>query len=189
MRRFISTLLAMVMCVSFSSMAFAAEATEADEPMMIGETLTVTSDNNGEAVIEVPATAVENEILPMSGAETWSKVGGKVKVGSFTMEGNNRTPVKTIGVNGYDLAIYAEYSCSKSVVLTAQIVKAYESTTLGGGDGDSVLGKTGKVSTGLAYVNKGDKVQIRFRIFDANGNYLPNQTCTITYWYQFVKRF
>lgn len=45
----------------------------------------------------------EGDIMPLSGRETWYAGGGKV--GSFTLEGGNVTPVKTMGDSG-KLRIY-----------------------------------------------------------------------------------
>lgn len=189
MKRFLAALLGCVMCFSLSVPAFAAETEKPDSFVEKGGVVTL--DSNGEAVVEVPAEALNGaDITPFAGGtETWSKTGGKVKVGTFTMTGNNLTPVKTVGVSGYNLGIVTNFSSSKKVILTVSIRKAYTSTVLGGGIGKSTATTKGSVSTGLASVKKGDKVQIYFRVTDANGKYDTNLPCTITYYYQYVKPF
>lgn len=137
--------------------------------------------------IPVPYTSSSN-IIPFGGCtETWSTVGSKVNVSSFTMEGNNLTPVKTIGVSNYNIGIYTDFSASQTVKVTTEIRKAYTSTVLA--NGASSTAKSGSYMTGLAYVNKGDKIQIFFRVTDSSGKYNDNLPCKITYYYQYVPRF
>lgn len=49
------------------------------------------------------AYAVEGDVAPCAGTETW--YAGNGKVGSFTLSGNNLTPVKTMGATG-NLTVY-----------------------------------------------------------------------------------
>lgn len=187
-KRFFSALLAAIMCLSLSATAFAAEP---DEGLAFFEQGgVVTLNEKGEGTVEIPVSSVDDSsIVPLGGGtETWSTVGGRVSVGSFTMEGNNLTPVKTIGVSGYNIGIYTQFSASQSVKVTTEIRKAYSSTVLSNG-GSSSAAKSGNYLTGLAYVNKGDKIQIFFMVTDANGRYNDNLPCKITYSYQYVQRF
>lgn len=186
-KRFLSILLSMAMCLSLSATAF---ATESEDYVTFRERGgVVTLNEKGEGMVEIPVSSLDDtNITPFGGGnETWSTTGKKVKVGSFTMEGNNLTPVKTIGVSGYNLGIYTDFSANKSVKVTTEICKAYSSTVLA--KGASSTAKSGSYSTGLAYVNKGDKIQIFFRVTDANGKYDDNLPCKITYYYQYVWRF
>ena len=188
-KRFFSVILAMVMCCSFSATAFAA-VPEKEHPVSFQEQgEVVTLDSNGEAMIEVPAKLLAgSDSIPFGGGtETWSTTGKTVTVGTFTMTGNNLTPVKTIGVSGYNIGITTKFSANKSVRVTTEIQKAYSSTVLA--DGVSSVSRSGSYSTGLAYVNKGDKIQIYFRVTDTNGKYDDNLPCTITYSYTYVRKF
>ncbi len=188
MKRFLALLLATIMCFSVVPASSASESTDANNPsVIVSEKQTITFNSDGEAIATLPTSTVLSSVSSISEVETWNNVTGWINVGTFTMEGNNVTPVKKIGVTGYSVAIYAEYSCSKSVKMTVQILKAYTSSVLLGGEGISSVGKTGTVLTGSAPVTRDQEVQIYFRITDANGNYDDNLPCTVTYWYYLMK--
>lgn len=187
-KRFFSILLALVMCFSLSATAFAAESE--NTTLTHEQSGTVALNSNGEGMIEIPTSSLNDfGIVPFSGGEeTWSTVGSKVTVGSFPMEGNNLTPVKTVGVSGYNLGITTKFSANQAVKVTTEIRRAYTSNVMASGSSGSAA-RSGQYDTGLAYVNKGDKLQIFFRVTDANGRYDDNLPCSITYSYQYVWRF
>ena len=58
------------------------------------------------------STSVTNEVITYSGEEIWNG-SGTVHVGSFTMEGNNLTPVKITGYSG-PLAIITNFRSTRS---------------------------------------------------------------------------
>ena len=193
-KRFLATAMVVVMCLAMSSVAFASEnisATNDITNMLYSDEWTTIKDaelvvdENGYARLEVPTTALETGIVPYGGAETWSS-GSITRVGTFTMEGNNLTPVKTIGTSNYSyLGIRVDsFSCSKSVRLNLQIRRAYTTNVLG--YANSNLGTSDSNIVAFAPVKNGDKVQIYFRITDANGNYDDNLRCTITYSYRLM---
>lgn len=167
------------MCTGVSSIAFAAE----DTP---GETITseVQVGSDGWGVLEVPATTMDNTYETRGGAETW-KATTLTKVGTFTMTGNNLTPVKTIGISRDYLLIRVDsFSASKPVKLTVQIREAYTGKVLS--KKTSSATSSGKNLMTTCGVKKGDKVQIYFRVTDANGVYNDNLACKITYSYRLV---
>ena len=126
MKRIITVLLSLCMCLSMTGMAFATQSNSLEEGEIITKEIKVNSD--GWAMVEIPATSEENGIVPYGGTETWDE--DSAFVGSFTMTGNNLTPVKTIGKPYEFLLINTDYSASKPVILTVQIRKAYTSTVL-----------------------------------------------------------
>ena len=113
-KRIFSILLASIMCLSLSVTALAAESEEYVLPTEYGNCGSIVLNDNGEGVVEIPMSSnTIPSIIPLGGGtETWSTTGKKVLVGSFSMEGNNLTPVKTIGVNGYNIGIYTDFSAS-----------------------------------------------------------------------------
>lgn len=194
-KRFVSMALLVIMCLTLSSIAFAADYTSStaeDANTFVDNCDWVTVEDaelsmlgNGWAMLEVPANAVGTEITPFSGSETWSSTTA-TRVGTFTMEGNNLTPVKTIKSSMRNLMIHVDsYSCSKPVILSVQIRKAYTNTVLGKGSNYSAS-TSGKSIFATAPISNGSQVQIFFRITDANGRYDDNLKCTITYSYRLV---
>lgn len=182
MKRFLATFLAMVMCFSFAPMAFATDISTAS-----AETDTLT-DDEGWVALDTVFTVEDNQLIPMAGGtETWAYTGWKsVPVGSFTMEGNNLTPVKTLDPTAsssvpLNLEVSATYSCSTSVRLTLQIRKAYSSKVLA--EDVSYLGTSGGAVAVAEGLSAGDKVQIFFRIVKGNGSYDDNLKCNISYNY------
>lgn len=88
-KRVIVSLLTLAMCLGMSSTAFAMESDKDTTKEKFG--IMVSDDT----------LATENaEIIPFGGVETWNKTSSFKNVGSFTMEGNNLTPVKTMGGSG-----------------------------------------------------------------------------------------
>ena len=85
-KRFLAFALAMCMCLS---MATVASATEVENNPLTAET-----------EVWKMTTVDAEEAVPYGGAETRAKKTSFYNVGSFTMEGNNLTPVKTMGVAG-----------------------------------------------------------------------------------------
>lgn len=189
-KRFTCMFLSAVMCLAMSAVAFAAEPTDANtfvdnEGWTKVEDAELTMLGDGWAMLEAPAEVAETGIMPMGGTETWSATD-PTYVGSFTMEGNNLTPVKTIKSDKKNLCIIVDsYSCSKPVRLSVQIRKAYTSTVLGSSP-NSTVATSGKYIVAVAPVSNGSKVQIFFRITDANGNYDDNLACKISYSYRLV---
>lgn len=181
--RILSILLATVMCVSTSSAVYATEETITANKKIVTQEIEVNSD--GWAVAELPVSAIEDEISPFGGGtEVWDQDGATV--GTFTMTGNNLTPVKTIGKPYEILLVGADYTASKPVILTVQIRKAYTSTVLG--SGKSSASSSGKNITASYRCHQGDKIQIYFRVTDKNGTYDDNLACKITYRYQYTGR-
>lgn len=184
MKRLFVILLALVMCLSIAPIAFAAD--------MEGTTTTLNNESNlvvddeGWVLLGTADVAEDGTtIVPYGGNETWPLTGWNYKpVGSFTMQGNNLTPVKTLdptAVGPMNLDIGAQYTCSTPVRLTVQIRRAYTSTVLGQDTSD--LGTSGYANPWAYNVKAGDKVQIFFRIEKAGGVYDDNLKCNITYDY------
>ena len=179
-KRFFAILLALIVCFSMSSTVFAI----ADTPT-ITETSGFNTEDDGWVLFDIPTITVGNDtVLPCSGTETWYGTGYSIKnVGEFTMEGSNLTPVKTIGttISNSCLGIYADFESSELVTLTIQIRKAYTNTVLA--EKKSGLTKSGSVVVKLLNVKKDDKVQIYFKVTDANGNYRDSLKCKVSYGY------
>ncbi len=100
----------------------------------------------------------EYGILPMAGTETW--YAGVGDAGSFTMQGFNITPVKTMGDSG-TLEIFGYYSQADglgAVSLIVEIREAYTGRVIASNDGD---GYEFSLSTP---VTKGQKIQIYFGV-------------------------
>lgn len=164
-KRLLALLLTLVMCVGISSEAFAASGvpTEAN----------VLSTDGG-------------EIMPLA-AETWGKTSTWKEVGGFTMEGNNMTPVKTIGASGklsIRLTAWA-LGPKEEIDLRVRIVEAYSEELLK----EWWLYDRSLVVEfelpGSLSVKKGDQIQVYFRAYDPNtGNYLGSEEVMITYWYK-----
>lgn len=175
-KRITVILMAVCFCMTMFSVAFAAE-----DISTVTETADVELNSDGWSVLEVPVSPSIDGLMPLGGTETW-KATSFTRVGTFTMEGNNLTPVKTIGADrDYLILRIDSFSCSKKVKLTVNIEEAYTEKVLG--SRTSSLTTSGGEMYVLANVAKGDKVQIYFRIVDANGKYDDNLKCTITYSY------
>lgn len=123
------------------------------------------------------------DVMPRAGSEVWNKMNAYV--GKFTMEGNNLTPVKTVGLEKDSLNIVIDsFKCSKPVYLTVQIRKAYSSQVYAQATlGPSTSGGNRYFGT---YIPKGTQIQISFRVTDVNGNYDDNLECTIEYSYMYI---
>lgn len=165
-KRLLAVLMSMVMCLSMSSVAFAAETTNASDDLQ------ATEANN------------DSGIVPYGGVETWDFTGyiGKY-AGGFDMEGRNTTPVKTIATNSYNqyLIIDTDFTCSSPSILTVQI-KEYPSGRVLAQKSSGVTTK-GNVTVAAGPNMSGKKVQIFSRITDANGTYIDSRVCHIDYWY------
>lgn len=170
LKRFLVFSLAVCVCMSMSSVAFASNS--ALSP--------IGSIENGYLPPDSPFVSAGNGVVPYGGTETWTN--GDF-VGSFTMYGNNLTPVKTIGKSGdLTLTIYYDSQNDTSVYLTVQFLKANTNQVLSewkmGPSKDKELGFA--VCEGLT---KGQKIQVYFRVTDKNGKYNDNQPCWISYSY------
>ncbi len=182
-KRILAFAMTILMCLLSPIMAYASDIELSDEEEGI-VTQEVEVNNDGYAIIEISAPFTESNIVPLGGgSETWNK--DAATVGTFTMTGNNLTPVKTVGKPYEILMVNAKYSASKPVILTVQIRRAYTSTVLG--QAKSSAASSGKV-TAMYGSSQGDKIQIYFRVTDKNGKYDDNLACKITYGYQYTGR-
>lgn len=133
----------------------------------------------------VPMISENYEIMPIDGTETWNK--SYAIVGSFTLEGNNLTPVKTTGRSG-ELHITMYYkvpNLAKKVKILVQIRDANTQVTLiEWKTSATTLMESWESSTGLN-VYSGEKIQVYFKVLDENGNYLPNQKVQVEYGYRY----
>lgn len=154
-KRFLSILLVVVLCFAISPVAFAKENTVENK--------------------------YETASIARAGTETWDRPV-KTTCGTFTMTGNNLTPVKTIGLDSRNLYIIVDsYSSNQPVYLTVQIKKAYSSVVLAQTTfGPSSSGENKILST---YVPYGTKIQINFIVKNSSGEYISSLPCTITYSY------
>lgn len=176
-KRIIVSILTLAMCFSMSSTAFAVEAKK-DTP----------KENSGIEVSESILATENAEIVPFGGAETWSKTSSFRNVGSFTMEGNNLTPVKTMGGAG-QLSIRLDdvypVNSLDSIDLLVQIVdhntqkvlkewKIYDFTYLANYE-----------LSGSVNVQSGKKIQVFFKVFDTDtGKYNDSRQVKINYSYR-----
>lgn len=162
-KRILAIIMAMCLCLGMSTVAFAAE------------------DNKGATEISTLAEG--------SGTSTWNGADYQY-VGSFTMEGNNLTPVKTMGKAG-KLTIHTCFGISngKNGYVVVQIRDA---------SSGKVLAELNRYKKGLpasnyqadkhgdtvsTTVKKGQKVQIYFKVLDQNGKYQDGWNCGIRYYY------
>ncbi len=177
MKRCLAIVLAIAMCFGTSTTALAAEANVKDN----GKKTTV--ERNDWKIAEIPTEIMENESITRGGTETWTS-NQITTVGTFTMEGRNTTPVKTIGRNDCSyLGIRVDsFECSTPVKLTVQIKRAYTGEILSSRTSSATT--SGRNLITFCNVSYGDKVQIFFKITDANGNYLDTTRCTIKYSYR-----
>ncbi len=161
-KRILPVLMAMVMILCSSSVAFATEIFNCDVmPTSYGD------------------------VMPLSGGEeTWTYTGNtKRHVGSFNMVGSNMTKTKTIDSNSQCkyLTIATTYTCSSSSKLKVEIVDASTGTVYA--SGVSKASPSGSVSVQTYSSVQGKKLKIRFIVQDANGNYAPNRSCNVDYSY------
>ncbi len=169
-KRIFTSILILSLVLVMPSSAFAANEN-------FSTTIHTVEFSNGDTIVNVP------NFTPYSGSETWNKDGAVV--GTFTMSGNNVTPVKIIGKNYEGIAVNVDkFESSKPVILTVAIRKAYTKTVLGW-EGKSKAAKSGSNISAGYRCTKGDQIQIYFRVTDANGNYDPNLKCKITYSYSY----
>ena len=168
-KRIIPMLVAMAMSYSSSAVAFAAETSN--------DVITSISSCDVTLCTDISET-------PRSGEETWHYTGYYYQyVGSFTMTGSNLTPVKTIPNDSTCkyLIILADFSCSYSSKVKVEIVDSATGAVLA--SNTSSAGTSGSVSVGGNVDVQGKKVQIRFILYDANGNYTPYRNCDVSYSY------
>lgn len=162
-KRILAFLMAMCLCFGMSTVAFAAENST--------ETTGVSTLAEG------------------SGTSTWN--GAEYKyVGSFTMEGNNLTPVKTMGKAG-KLTIHTCFGIinGKTGYVVVQIKDASTGKVLaehnrykkGFPASNTQADKHG--DTVSTTVKKGQKIQIHFKVLDKNGKYQDGWNCGIRYYY------
>lgn len=160
-KRFLATLLALAMLVSMSTVAFAAED------------------------VKAPSNSVNAEIVPFAGTEVWDKT--EAYVGIISMDGNNLTPVKTIGRDSNLLTIYSEGQrvvANPNCKMEIQVRKAYTNTVLAS-SGKQMCSGWNYISVSLN-VPKGTKIQVYFRLYDLNGNYQDEYHATFGYWYKYT---
>ncbi len=156
-KRIFSLVFAIVIFLSFSSVAFAAAPMESNTSVSV----------------------------PLAGEETWDYTGYIANfVGSFDMTGRNLTPVKTI-VNRSDLNRYltidADFTCNSASILTIQIVEYPSGRVLASASSNATT--SGRVFVTAGPDIYGKQVQILFRVTDSNGNYDSSRPCHISYWY------
>ncbi len=176
-KRLISSLLALVMCLVLSSTAFAAEGNK-----------DTTKGNVATDVKEETLSAENANIVPFSGAETWGKTSSFKNVGTFTMEGNNLTPVKTMGANG-NLSLKLDNAnvvgSLDSINLRIEVRSHATQKVLKSWTFYDFWGISNTQLSGSVKVNKGDQIQIYFRVYDADtGNYNDNRQVNISYSYK-----
>ena len=170
-KRFFTFLIAVVMCFSVGSTAFAVEP----EP----SNLTVSATDDGWNLVEVSPFENGIEQYTIGGTETW--YAGRDLSDSFTFYGNNLTPVKTIGTTG-NMNLYVFFNNGNTPVkLEVQIRKAGTSENIA----KWTLGPTAYYEHTLPTISvtKGQKIQIYFRVLDQNGNYNTNRPLTMLYGY------
>lgn len=147
----VSTLLTLIMFVSVFNVAYAAEN-----------------------ISTIPKEDVEmsnnTEIVPFAGTEVWNQT--EAYVGMISMDGNNLTPVKTIGRNADQLMIYSEGQrvvSNPNCKMEIQVRKAYTNTVLAS-SGKQQCGPTRPIYVKF-HIEKGTQIQVYFRLYDLNGNY------------------
>lgn len=179
MKRFLAFLMAMVMCMGMSSVAFAANI-PVDTTMAAPEQYEEKSDDGW---IEMDMSAPSGGISPQTigGTETWNL--GQDWSSSFTFYGTNLTPVKTIGATG-KLELGVVYNSSTPVKLIVQARKAYTNEVL--------FQWTTSASTYYENVyppfsvQKGQQIQLFFKVLDKNGNYNSGRALTMSYGYRLM---
>lgn len=160
-KRLFAVILAVCMCLSTSTVAFAAEVD-----------------------LNVKNSSATNEVVPYGGEEIWNGLG-IVHVGSFTMEGNNLTPVKTTGYAG-PLAISTKFRSTRNntpVYMRVEI-RDWATQRILGYKMTSEAVQSGNLTV-QANVNWHQKIQIFFKVFDRNGNYISTLPCWVDYSYSF----
>lgn len=181
-KRFIAILLVLVMCLSMSSMVFAAEI----QPI-ITDTAESTIDDDGWTLLDDSITTEGSGIVLSGGVETWNYTGYvQQHVGDFTMYGYNLTPVKTIATSDLNryLTIYTDFTCNSASILTVQIREYSSGNVLAQSQSSATTSGSVTVQAG-SYANpmSGKKVQIYFKVTDAYGNYSGSRQCNISYGY------
>ena len=175
MKRFLALLMAMAMCMGMSSVAFAT-----DSHAVIPGQYEASADDDG--WIEMDMTALSGGgIAPTSigGTETWNL--GQDWSSSFTFYGTNLTPVKTMGATG-KLTLGVVYNSSTTVKLVIKARKAYTTETL--------FQWTTSASTYYDNiyppfsVQKGQQIQLFFKVLDKDGNYSSSRALTMSYGYR-----
>lgn len=157
------------MIASMSVVAFAADDVS---PIPKGEIAELNDSSNA-------------EIIPLSGNEVWDKT--EAYVGSFAMDGNNLTPVKTIGRDANQLIVYSTNQRvvnNPNCLLEIQIVEAYTLRVLAS-SGLQRCAPNHTVSV-QAHVNKGDQIQVYFRLYDVQGNYRDDYHASLGYSYKYI---
>lgn len=175
LKRFLSFFVAMAICLGMPCTAFAAEVSTND---VVDSN--VTTANEDWATLEVPdETGSVVAPLTIGGTETWI---GSDRSNEFTFYGNNLTPVKTIGQTG-KLYLYVCFTnLGTPVKLRIQIRDADTQEVMD----YRTIGPTDyyENDTTMIYpVEKGDRIQISFRVYDANGNYDDDRPLRIVYGY------
>lgn len=174
-KRFLAFALAMCMCLG---MATVASATEVNHNPMIAET-----------EVWKMTTVDGEEMAPYGGGtETWGASEGFVHVGSFTMEGNNLTPVKTMGVKGklyLKLNDVHPVGSTDNINLRVQIRDASTQAVLKQWTINDFWGVANRELSGYLEVKQGQKVQISFRAYDADsGQYIDSKQVYVSYSYK-----
>ena len=166
MKRFLSLLVAMIMCLGMSTMAFAAEVPETTQNISVES----------------------NQAMPRGGVETWAKRTSFYNVGKFTMEGNNLTPVKTMGATGtlsLRLDDVHHVGSLDSINLRVEIRNANTQAVLKSWTINNFWGVANHELSGGLAVKSGQKIQISFRAYDAaTGNYVASKPVYVSYSYR-----
>ncbi len=157
-RRFFAVLLAVCMCLGLTTTAFASEG------------------DNG-------ATAGYSEITPRGGTEIWSS--DRDIVGSFTLVGNNRTPVKTMGKTGL-LYITLKFNAGNvSKKVRVRIENADTLAVLADWTTPAAYSFDGLVSSNGLRVTNGQRIMVEFTLYNSDGSADPNGSLYLTYGYAF----
>lgn len=167
MKRFLAILSAICLCLSMSTIAFATE-----------KVTDVTESKSAEVW----------EVMPFGGVETWVKKTSFYNVGSFTMEGNNLTPVKTMGTAG-TLSLRLDdihpVGSTSNINLRVQIRNASTQAVLKEWVIKDFWGLANYELSGGLTVKSGQKIQISFRAYDAaSGNHVASKQVYVSYSYR-----
>lgn len=183
-KRFLAMLMAVAMCMSMTTAAFATTTVPTDEETF-GSGVAVWNEEEQAYVAEIDAGVMP---LGADGNATWSS-SNYTYVGEFEMLGNNLTPVKTMGKSGR-LMIYTFFSFKSGTgyvvtqiknASTGKVLAEHNRYASGGEPTSCQLGRHG--DTVETNVTKGQKIQIFFRILSDTGRFQASRTCFIRYYY------
>lgn len=170
MKRFLAIFVAIVICFTMTTTVFAVEyVTEDDGWVKAGELLAPRDGLNPQTI---------------GGEEVWDKNVDYSE--TFTVYGNNLTPVKTIGRDGRICLFIAVTIQPSKMKLLVQVRKAGTQEV----KAEWTLGPFDYYEHTLPYfsVTKGEKIQIYFKTLDANGNYNDNSAVRMQYGYYYENK-